>query len=453
MPIWEDKAIYVIPAGQEFSLSNDDAVFAVYSPLANKAFLVTRDEAENVCASLRELIQNDGGQRDETLLALFAEERRERMLGVQIEPEDCVNLTILPNNRCNFNCSYCYSAGGRSKEELSVDQILTLAKWVHKNASERHQDCRILFLGGGEPLMSWDTVKKSIEEIETLKGSGGSNVVVSISTNGSLLTREKIEFFIQHHVNVQVSFEILEEVQNGQRGHFDMVHQNILLALDMGLQVSIHSVVTNANVARMEEAVKMAHKCYGHVKKIGFEPVVDPDLKPHEAGVFFDSFFRNFVLAERYAESQGIQLLHSASKNLEQLRTHYCASQLTLTPHGSFSSCEAISSPKEKYYDEFIFGRIGEGDQVYIDAEAFRRFHPKHPSFLKTECASCWARWNCGGGCNYKRYEYTQEVFSEYCKLFRRLILHSLANRLRREYAKHSPDMSLDQAILNHYNS
>lgn len=450
--MWENKDIYIISAGHEFALSDDDAVCIVYSPLANKAFLVTRDEADHIRTALGELINSERKQHDHPLASLFAEERREHLLGLQIKPEDCTSITILPNNRCNFNCSYCYSANGRSQEQLTVDQILALAKWVYKNASDRRSECRVLFLGGGEPLMSWDVVKRSIIEIESIQEPGGSNIALSISTNGSLLTREKIDFFIQHHVNVQVSFEILEDVQNAQRGHYNVVHNNILQALDAGLSVSIHSVVTNANVARMEEAVRVAHARYANAKTIGLEPVVDSSFVRQDARIFFDLFFRNFVAAEKYAKSQGIQLFNSISKNLQLLRTHFCGSQIVLTPHGTFSSCEAISSPLEEHYNEFIFGGLGGGNQVRVDPAAFRQSHPEQPGFMKEECASCWAKWNCGGGCNYKRCEYSPEVFTEYCRFYRRSILHLLANRLRDEFARQSGGNSLDQEILNNHN-
>lgn len=448
----ENKDIYIIPAGHEFALADDNAVCVVYSPLANKSFLATRDETEQIRTSLGELT-NKENQQDNPLTTLFAEERRERLLGLQIKPEDCVSITILPNNRCNFNCLYCYSANGRSKEELTVDQIVALTKWVYKNASDRKRECRIVFLGGGEPLLSWDIVKKSIIEIENIKEPNGSNIALSISTNGSLLTRGIIDFFVQHHVNVQVSFEILEDVQNAQRGHYSMVHNNILQALDAGLQINLHSVVTKANVARIKEAVQAAYERYKNIKVIGFEPVVDSSFERKEASIFFDTYFINFVKAEKYAKPLGIQLLNSASKNLQQLRTHYCGPQIILTPHGSFSSCEAVSSPKEKHYDKFIFGGLDGDNQVRIDPATFRRCHPTQPGFMKGECISCWAKWNCGGGCNYKRYEFSPEVFSEYCKFYRRATLHLLANRLREEFSKQAGGNSLDYVVLKNYNS
>lgn len=447
----EDKAIYIIPAGKEFSLADDQAVCVVYAPLSNKAFLATREETENIRAHLCELIEQNKltYQAEDPLTSLFAELRRESLMGFQIEPKDCTHLTILPNHRCNFHCSYCYSAKGRSKAELTVEPILALAEWAYRNASAKKQDCRILFLGGGEPLLSWDVVRESILGIERLAVSPDSRIILSISTNGSLLTEEKIDFFLRHHVNVQVSFEILEEVQNAQRGHYETVHHNILKALQAGLQVSLHSVVTSANVTRMEEAVRVASRHYGAVRKIGFEPVIDSDFISREAEAFYETFYQNFIAAESFARSKNIELVHSASRILEQIRPHYCAGQLILTPQGTFSACEAVSSPQEQHYSDFVFGGMSADNEVVIDRNAFRRFHPARPGFMREECASCWARWNCGGGCHYKRTQYSPEVFAQYCRFFRRLLLHCLADRLRREYAAHSGGKQLDELVLN----
>ena len=40
-------------------------------------------------------------------------------------PDDYTLLTVLPNNRCNFDCSYCYSAGSRNTAEIEPDVLRT----------------------------------------------------------------------------------------------------------------------------------------------------------------------------------------------------------------------------------------------------------------------------------------------------------------------------------------
>ena len=447
----EGKGIFFIPAGHEFGVSDDKAVQLVYAPLAGRSFLVKGNEVPAMQKKLRSLLEAgiDVTPEKEPLSVLFAEESLQKWLNYAIEPEDCQNLTILPNHRCNFNCTYCYSAGGRSGAELRSEQIIALATWTLKNCAQKKQSCRILFLGGGEPLLSWDIMKDSIQKIQAISKELGAEVVFSASTNGSLLTADKIEFIRENNISLQVSFEVLEDIQNLQRGHYDLVHNNVCAALDAGIALGLHSVITTENVDRMVEVVQCAHERYPSLPKLGLEPVVDNETLPDSASAaqFYNRYYDNYLEAEKLCREYGIELLNANSKNTDQVRTHYCAGQIVLTPQGTFSACEAISSPKEAGYNEFIFGKVNENNEITFDEEAFRRIRPPHPGFCRDKCDSCWARWICGGGCAYKRRTLPPDVFDEYCNLSRRMMLHTLANKLRAEHNRTTTGDSLDDIV------
>ena len=452
----EEKEIHIIPAGNEFGLCDNNRIYLVYSPLTSKSFLVSKEELPEVSKKLILTENNLEKSSDETqeLAALFDEEKRQKYLHHAISPEECLNLTILPNHRCNFNCSYCYSAAGRSKAELTTQQIVELATWAFTQGAKQNHPCRILFLGGGEPLLSWTTVSESICKLEEQSQKTGCQVSYAISTNGSLLTPDKVDFLIKHNVSVQVSFEILEDIQNSQRGHYHIVHENITSALKAGLRLSIHSVVTQSNLERMAEAVQTAHKLYPELKKIGFEPVVEAETfaQPAEAARFYDRFYHNFLAAEKRCASYHMEILTAYSHNMETLRTHYCGGQITLTPHGTFSSCEAISSTKEKGYSESIFGRLNDKGEPEFDMVSFRRLRPAQPGFMRPGCDTCWIKWHCGGGCTLKRRTFTAAIMSEYCRFSRRMMLHFICNKLRKEYLNAANGTDLDELILKTYN-
>lgn len=447
----EEKAIFFIPVGHEFGVPEDNAVQLVYAPLVGRSFLVRSEEAAGMQEKLQALADSgiEKEVKGEPLSVLFAEKSRKMWLDFAIEPEDCLNLTILPNHRCNFNCTYCYSAGGRSGAELKTSQATALAKWALEHCAQKNRRCRILFLGGGEPLLSWELVRNSILSAKAYSTKLGVDLELSASTNGSLLTPYKIEFLRDNDVSLQISFEVLEDIQNLQRGHYDLVHANICVALEAGVNLGLHSVITEANLDRMVEVVQCAHKHYPLLRKLGLEPVVDAEALADEmvAETFYNRFFENYVKAEKLGRQYGIELLTAYSKNTGSVQTHYCAGQIVLTPQGTFSSCEAISSPRETGYDESIFGRLGDSNEIIFDKEAFRRIRPAHPGFLRDKCDSCWARWNCGGGCNYKRRTLRPEVFDAYCRFSRKLMLHALADKLRAEYARSSAGETLDMVV------
>ena len=76
-------------------------------------------------------------------------------------------MSILPNNRCNFNCSYCYAAQGRDTNELAMETIgKALNYFIDKNRNTK--PLSVAILGGGEPLLSWNATQYAIETARRL---------------------------------------------------------------------------------------------------------------------------------------------------------------------------------------------------------------------------------------------------------------------------------------------
>lgn len=112
-------------------------------------------------------------------------------------------------------------------------------------------------------------------------------------TNGTLLCDNIIDLLKDWEVNVGVSFEILPEVQNSQRGHFKKVSENIKLMLKKGLIPSISSVITDLNVDRMSEMVEIINSQYSGVKHLNFDPAMSDTLFPDAAHL--DAFYKKFA--------------------------------------------------------------------------------------------------------------------------------------------------------------
>ena len=142
-------------------------------------------------------------------------------------------LILLPTEKCNFRCSYCYEdfRVGKMKPWL-VDSIKTFI-------SNRVKSIDYLSLGwfGGEPLIAkkicLDIIKHSFKECEKnnvfLKGS--------FTTNGYFLTKPLVEELSKYnHASFQVTLDGYGEdhdvtrVSVNGKGTFDTVWSNILSA-------------------------------------------------------------------------------------------------------------------------------------------------------------------------------------------------------------------------------
>ena len=95
-------------------------------------------------------------------------------------------LEVYLNNRCNLSCRYCYVAAAvnqRKSAGLSDDQIRSSFEYFHK--AQGSGGLREIRFFGGEPLLDFALLERSIAYARRLWGDGISMVLF---TNGTRLT-------------------------------------------------------------------------------------------------------------------------------------------------------------------------------------------------------------------------------------------------------------------------
>ena len=70
---------------------------------------------------------------------------------------------------------------------------------------------------GGEPLMNWEVVKQTIEYAEKVGAEHNKIFKMTMTTNGVLLTQEKIDYLNEHKLSMVLSIDGREEVHNHMR--------------------------------------------------------------------------------------------------------------------------------------------------------------------------------------------------------------------------------------------
>ena len=415
--------IYAIPVGAWFN-RRTDACCLVYSPLANLFFLATPEEVSKLDNDLRE------GRSNPTLDRLL-DQHAFKDIGGEVSTESFCTLHLLLNEKCNFRCRYCYSAEGRSSAELDMPTIRTTLDWFL--SSER----KAMFMGGGEPTLSWDLLVQSALHAEKVAREEDVTLHLALTTNGSIMDDNMLDFLRKHAFTVQVSFEILPDVQNEQRAHFDEVAANLVKITEARINNYVRSTITESNVDRIPEMVEFCHEHFPKVRKMSCQQVVDPEYFSSVGKVddFFDRYFLSFREAEKKAASYGITLRSSSSHLLNySKRERFCYNLLCLTPYGTFTTCPDVSSPVEADYRDALVGKVV-GNGISFDREAFDRVAGGSiHSFAK--CRNCYARWNCGSGCPSTRRVYSDDIFDAICNYYRRMLTQSLMDALAERYSK-----------------
>lgn len=423
-----ERGIFTIPVGTYFK-KKENACYLVYSPLANLFYLSLPDD-------VKELQEALVSGTEHAVLAKLLDGSEDSLKTITTTDTFCT-LHLLLNEKCNFRCKYCYSAEGRSSQELNIEQIETVLTYFLSSQRSAVRDRTVMFMGGGEPVLSWNLLEKATLIAERISKEQDITVHFSLTTNGSIMTDEMLSFLKAHNFTVQISFEILPDVQNEQRGNYDAVAINLQKLTECGINNYVRSTITEKNVDRIPEMVEHCHKHFPKVVKMSCQQVVDPAYFTSKEVVddFFNRYFESFQEGVKKADEYGITLRSSSSHLLNySKREKFCYNLLCLTPSGTLTICPDISSPKEKDYKDSLIGEIKD-NRVIFDQRAFERLSQGSIHTID-KCKSCYARWNCGSGCPSSRRVYKDDIFDAICDYYRRMLTHSLMEQLAIKYEK-----------------
>ena len=151
--------------------------------------------------------------------------------------------------RCNFNCPMCYVH--MTEEQVNAaGRELTAKEWLDIARAARDQGMVFALLTGGEPL-----VRKDFFEI--YKGMKELGLLVSVNSNGSMLSGPILEQFLQ---DPPVRFNISlyggsNETYRNMCGisAYDRVKENIRTLRQAGVQVGLNLSITPYNCADLEQ--------------------------------------------------------------------------------------------------------------------------------------------------------------------------------------------------------
>lgn len=447
MSILSDKNIYNLSLYNE--LGRDD-LRLLYAPVAGNMLLVSNDEAEDI----ERAIANPDQQSVDMVDVIEA-----LTMGTPVSGRDAkVNnvdefllMYILPNYICNFSCSYCFSAKGRSNQVLKKEHLKAALDYFIDSKRISTDRLAISYLGGGEPTLSWDILCFGLKYGSELAEQQGIQLMTTVVTNASRITEEMVKTFSKYHVQVRVSFEILEDIQNKQRGQYDAVCCGLNLLAKCSVPPMVRAMITPDNVELLPIMIETLHKKFNHVKEVLFDPITSKETfsDVEFTKSFYDRYYLKFLEARTLATRYGIDLGCTPLRNLNMVVERFCTGEFCLTPEGTITLCHQISSPKEKNYSDYIYARINNENRIVIDNEKFKSLIAKNTVYTNPKCKDCFIKWNCGGGCMMQNNQYSEEILDVICDFTRRFSKTLLLERLREQFSDEGE--SLDEYIVDNY--
>ncbi len=354
---------------------------------------------------------------------LFSEDDYERFAKYSVA-SPVKAMCLLISQDCNLRCEYCFAETGDFGMGRSLMSLETGKKAIDflLEKSGNRENLELDFFGG-EPLMNFDVVKEIVEYARMREKEYGKNFRFTVTTNGLLLTDDKIDFINKEMSNVVLSIDGRKCVNDRMRhrvdgtGCYDTIIEKFRKTVDSrgNKEYYVRGTYTKYNLDFSEDVFHLYEQGFD---QISVEPVVAPDTAPYaltekELPAIFAEYDK---LAERLLENdkngKHFNFFHfmldldQGPCAIKRLRGCGCGNEyVAISPNGDIYPCHQFVG-----IDEWKMGNLNEETFDYKIKDYFASAH----IYTKEECKKCWAKFYCSGGCNANNYIYAGDVHNAY---------------------------------------
>lgn len=280
-------------------------------------------------------------------------------------------FTLIVTEECNFNCPYCYQKKGKRHLDASI-----IEKAIDFFFSFLTEESFINFYGG-EPLLAFDQIRHAVNYIQYKNKKEKKQIRYSITTNGSLLDDDILQFLDQHKFSVLLSFDGYAQETYRKKGSLDQIVsiiKKIIRKTDIALETN--SVFTPKTIKYLSKSIRF-------IAELGV-PEIDfslckisqwstPSLLKFKKEL---STLRNFLLSH-YKKEGNIPLVDFRPNSRKEV--FFCFAgrdRMSLAPDGKLWGCclfpDFFKGYEEKgEYEKYCFGDL----DSFI--EDYKRIYPE----------------------------------------------------------------------------
>lgn len=339
-------------------------------------------------------------------------------------------MTLEMTDACNLRCKYCIFSGDYPHSRAHGQHKMSFA--VAKAAVDFYRPLRkeadSLSIGfyGGEPLLNFEVIKQCCEYVrECERGEGYERPIhFALTTNATLLTDDKIAFFIQQGLALTASVDGPQEIHDECRvfangkGTFETVLRNLQRVYDANSKYYNDKVLINCTLSPASNLMAMRDffDAYPHLfgGKLNISAVSkgnesftdshpaylsrEEDLSQlgqefyaaHANGHTSSDEFRNSFVRQLFERI--FLLFHrrdirsTSSDALDRISACFPgARKIFVDVDGQLHMCERV-------YRQFPIGDVWNGYDIQKVTDVFNQFS----AFMDSEeCRNCWAVQMC----------------------------------------------------------
>jgi uncharacterized protein len=167
-------------------------------------------------------------------------------------------LAFIVTDDCNYNCFYCPQT-----KENSYMKRSTIEKAVEFFYPFLNEETDISFYGG-EPLLAFDKIKYAVSLLLEKNKEGEKKLAFYLTTNGSLVTDEMLDFFHRHQFDVMLSFDGLAQDiarKHGSLGPTRELIKRVQKSAYSDIKFSTYSVFTPETVNQLSASLQYNIDC------------------------------------------------------------------------------------------------------------------------------------------------------------------------------------------------
>lgn len=389
----------------------DDISFVMLKTMQDLVPLETIDLSLNKRYSASEITEayNEIKLLKEQNLLFTPNEYLERLIQEKKLDHKVKALCLHVAHDCNLRCEYCFAAKGDYHSErklMPVEVALTSVDFLVNNSGNK-RTLEIDFFGG-EPLLNLDTVKKVVAYCREIEKKSKKNFYFTMTTNGTLLNDETINFINREMDNVVISLDGRKQIHDSVRydrsgkGTYDRIVPltQQLIQKRGNKSYFIRGTFTTKNKDFSNDVLHLASLGF---KEISLEPVVGTGKKMFITEQDIPKLIYEYeTFACEYCDLLNketpfrfyhfnLDLYHGPCIYKRITACGAGFEYLAVSPEGFLYPChQFVGQP------EFSLGSVYEG---VLNTTLSQNFKINN-IMTKEKCRSCWAKLFCSGGCH-----------------------------------------------------
>jgi len=265
-----------------------------------------------------------------------------------------------------------------------------------------------VLLFGGEPLLNWHVIVDFVNYAEERCSAIGKNLSWSMTTNGTLVDKEKARFLHDHNVSVMVSIDGVADMHNRYRRtckgepSFEAAYRGLKLLREYYERIDVHMTIMPDTIPLLHESLIFLSVEEG-LGNVVVEPAMGVQWTKQSLDQLDKEMERSIAYLKTLPEEKRRRF--SFLKDRLSERPFGCQaafSSMAVTPEGDILPCSMFLCNRE-LRETYTLGNIRNRDMDLCRRAELITVN----KWRGIKCAGCSLSPYCSGGCIAQNYNTT----------------------------------------------